>query len=153
MNITKRALSCSGLKNREHIMGESVSATMPETATAPARVKANSVKRLPVRPPWKPMGTYTATSTTVMARMGPPSSRAAMREASSGVFPSFMWRSAFSTTMMASSTTRPMASTRASSVSRLMEYPRASITKKVPTRDSGMAITGTATARKVPRKR
>ena len=56
-----------------------------------------------------------------MARMGPPSSRAAWREASRGVFPSRMCRSAFSTTMMASSTTRPMPSTRASSVSRLME--------------------------------
>ena len=38
-------------------MGDRVSATTADTATAPARVKANSVKRLPVRPPWKPMGT------------------------------------------------------------------------------------------------
>ncbi len=34
-----------------------------------------------------------------------------------------MWRWMFSTTMMASSTTRPMASTMASSVSRLIEKP------------------------------
>ena len=31
--------------------GESVRATMPEIRTAPARVKANSRKRAPVRPP------------------------------------------------------------------------------------------------------
>ena len=32
-------------------MGESVSAMIAETVTAPARVKANSVKSAPVRPP------------------------------------------------------------------------------------------------------
>ena len=36
--------------------GESVSATTPEMATAPARVKANSRKSVPVRPPWIPTG-------------------------------------------------------------------------------------------------
>ena len=41
-----------------------------------------------------------------------------------GVMPSSRWRLTFSTTMMASSTTRPMASTSASSVSRLMEKPK-----------------------------
>ena len=42
---------------REAIIGDSVSATMPETATAPASVNANSVNSAPVRPPWKPIGT------------------------------------------------------------------------------------------------
>jgi len=55
--------------------------------------------------------------------------------------------------MMASSTTSPMASTSASKVKRLIEYPNTSITKKVPTSDSGMAITGMMTARRLPRKR
>jgi hypothetical protein len=71
-----------------HIIGDSVSATMPDTATAPASVNANSVNSAPVRPPWKPIGTYTAISTTVMARIGLPSSRAAMMAASNGVMPS-----------------------------------------------------------------
>ena len=44
------------LSSRELIMGERVSATTPETITAPARVKANSRKRAPVRPPWRPTG-------------------------------------------------------------------------------------------------
>ncbi len=55
---------------------------MPETVTAPASVKANSVNSAPVRPPWKPIGTYTAISTTVIAMIGPPSSRAAISAAS-----------------------------------------------------------------------
>jgi hypothetical protein len=46
-----------------------------------------------------------------------------------------------------------MASTNANSVNRLIEYPNTSITKKVPTSDSGMAITGMMTARRLPRKR
>ncbi len=107
---------------REVIIGDSVSAMMPETATAPASVNANSVKSAPVSPPWNPIGMYTATSTMVIAMIGPPSSRAAMSDASSGGLPSsFMWRSTFSTTMIASSTTRPIASTSASNVSRLIE--------------------------------
>ena len=54
--------------------------------------------------------------------------------------------------MMASSTTRPIASTRASSVSRLIEYPSANITVKVPTSDSGIATVGISTERTDPRK-
>ena len=64
-----------------------------------------------------------------------------------------MCRKTFSTTMIASSTTSPIARTSASSVSRLTEYPRTSITKNVPTSDSGIAITGMATARTLPRNR
>ena len=58
----------------------------------------------------------------------------------------------FSTTMIASSTTSPIASTSASSVSRLMEKPNTSIMVKVPISDSGMAITGISTERGEPRK-
>ncbi len=46
-----------GLSSREHIIGESVSAMMADTVTAPTRVKANSVNSAPVRPFWKPIGT------------------------------------------------------------------------------------------------
>ena len=53
--------------------------------------------------------------------MGIPNSRAAMVEASLGVLPSFKCLSTFSTTMMASSTTSPIANTKASSVSKLIE--------------------------------
>ncbi len=111
----------SRLKIREHIIGERVSAMIAETVMAPTRVKANCVNKAPVSPVWNAIGAYAATSTTVMARIGPPSSRAPWIAESKGVDPSFMCRSMFSTTMMASSTTRPIASTSASSVNRLIE--------------------------------
>ena len=38
------------------ITGDSVKAMMPETITAPASVKANSLNRMPVTPPSKPIG-------------------------------------------------------------------------------------------------
>ena len=87
-----------------------------------------------------------------MAMIGPASSRAAWIAAGSGVMPSSRWRLTFSTTMMASSTTRPIASTSASSVSRLIEKPKASIMMKVPISDSGIATTGITTERSEPRK-
>ena len=40
----------------EPIIGESVSATTPETMTAPASVNANSRNSEPVRPPWSAIG-------------------------------------------------------------------------------------------------
>ena len=42
--------------NLEDIIGVSVSATKPETTTAPASVSANSRKSRPVRPGVKAMG-------------------------------------------------------------------------------------------------
>ena len=87
-----------------------------------------------------------------MAMIGPPSSRAAWMAAGNGFIPSSRWRFTFSTTMMASSTTRPIASTSASSVSRFIEKPKAAIIAKVPISDSGMAMTGISTERTEPRK-
>ena len=54
--------------------------------------------------------------------------------------------------MIASSTTRPIASTSASRVSRLIEKPNSSITAKVPISDSGIVTTGITTERGEPRK-
>ena len=53
--------------------------------------------------------------------------------------------------MIASSTTKPIASTSASRVSRLMEKPSASMMASVPTKESGMAITGINTERGEPK--
>ena len=142
-----------GLRMKAQHIGVSVSAMMADTVTAPASVKANSVNSAPVRPLWKPIGTKTAISTTVMAMIGPPSSRAAVLAACSGFMPSRRWRLTFSTTRIASSTTSPIASTSASSVRRLIEKPSANIMLKVPTSDSGIAITGISTERHDPRKR
>ena len=64
-----------------------------------------------------------------------------------------MWRSTFSTTTMASSTTMPMASTSPKSESVLIEKPKASSTAKVPIAETGTAMSGMSEARQVCRKR
>ena len=58
----------------------------------------------------------------------------------------------FSTTTMASSTTRPMASTSASSVSRFSENPSGASTMKVASRQMGATMDGISAARRLPRK-
>ena len=59
----------------------------------------------------------------------------------------------FSVITMASSTTRPTASTTASMVSTLMEKPATYITKKAPMSDTGMTMHGTSVTRQSRRKR
>ena len=139
--------------SREPIIGDSVSATTPDTITAPASVNANSRNSAPVRPPWMPIGAYTAASVMVIAMIGPTSSRAASMAARPGGLPACRWRSMFSTITIASSTTRPTESTIASSVSRLTVKPAASIRNTAPTREIGIATTGMITARTEPRNR
>ncbi len=64
-----------------------------------------------------------------------------------------MTRSTFSTTTMASSTNRPMASTMANMVSMLMENPNNPSTAKVPRMTTGTARVGISVARMFPRNR
>ena len=99
------------------------------------------------------MGRYTAIRVVVMATTGHASSRAPRIAASFGVMPSSICRCTFSSTMIASSTTMPMASTIASSVSRLMVNPISSIRNSAPTSDSGTAMAGMTTLRSEPRNR
>ena len=76
----------------------------------------------PVEPPKKAMGRNTALSTMVIAMMALATWSIDLRAASRGDRPSvLMIRSTFSTTTMASSTTIPIASTIAKSVSTLIE--------------------------------
>ena len=138
---------------RAAIAGVIVSATMPEMITAPDRVKANSANSAPVSPPVKASGASTAASVSVIATTGPLISFMPMIEASSGLCPSSMWRWMFSTTTIASSTTRPMASTIASSDNRLIEKPSASSTAHTPISDSGIVTIGISTERNEPRNR
>ena len=67
--------------------------------------------------------------------------------------PSSMCRWTFSTTTMASSTTSPIASTIARSVSRLRLKPSASINVPAPMIESGMVTIGITTERIEPRNR
>ncbi len=78
----------------------------------------------------------------------------ALRVASRGESPSSsMTRSTFSTTTMASSTSRPIASTRPNIESVLMVKPSAAITPKVPSSTTGTAIEGMRVARMFCRNR
>ena len=89
-----------------------------------------------------------------MAMIGPDQLARGVRcAASNGGLPSCRWRSTFSTMTIASSTTRPTESTMASSVSRLMVKPAASIRKTAPMSEIGMATTGMSTERTEPRNR
>jgi hypothetical protein len=88
-----------------------------------------------------------------MEMTGPTSSRAPRVAASTGDFPSAMWRSIFSTTTIASSTTIPTAKTIARSVSRLIENPNAYMSAIAPTNESGMATIGINTERNEPMNR
>ena len=64
-----------------------------------------------------------------------------------------MFRSTFSTTTMASSTTIPMASTRPNRLNALIEKPRRYRIENVPTIDTGTATSGMIEARHVCRNR
>ena len=84
----------------------------------------------------------------MVATIGPATSFMAELAALNGsVSPCSNFRSTFSTTTIASSTTMPIASTSPRSVSVLIENPSASITPKVPMIDTGIAIIGISVVR------
>ena len=87
-----------------------------------------------------------------MAISAPPTSSTEAWAASRGDRPSASFRSMFSTTTMASSTTMPMASTKAKRVRVLSEKPAAASTAIEPTSATGIARIGTRAARQVCRK-
>ena len=76
----------------EHIIGVRVSATKPDTSTAPASASANSMNRRPVRPVANASGAYTVTRVMVMATTAKPISREPRSAASLRGMPSSMWR-------------------------------------------------------------
>ena len=142
-----------GRRILEAIIGEIVSATRLEIATAAAMVRANSANRRPMSPSVKAIGTKTEISTIVVAMTAKPTWRVPSKAATSAVSRfSSMRRWMFSSTTMLSSTTRPMASTRASRVSRLIEKPRISRRVKLAVIEMGTVTAGTSIARILPRK-
>ncbi len=99
------------------------------------------------------MGTNTADSVTPIPTSAEVISRMDWRVASLAESPvSCITRSTFSTTTIASSTSRPMASTMANMVSVLIEYPATDSTPKVPSSTTGTAIAGIKVARKFCKK-
>ena len=87
-----------------------------------------------------------------MAMTGPETSSMALSVASLGDSPCSMWCSTASTTTMASSTTRPMASTSPKSESVLIEKPSSGKMAKVPISETGTASSGMSVARQPCRK-
>src|SRR5207245_2032424 len=108
----------------------------------------------PTEPPKNAMGTNTAESTSAMPTSAPVIWPMDLMVASLGERPSSaMMRSTFSTTTMASSTSRPMASTTPNMVSVLIEKPNAASTPNVPSKTTGTAMVGISVARKLCRNR
>ncbi len=108
----------------------------------------------PVEPPKNAIGTNTAESTKAIPTSAPVIWVIDLRVASSGErSSSLISRSTFSTTTIASSTSRPMASTIPNMVRVLMEKPNAAITPKVPSSTTGTAMVGIRVARKFCRNR
>jgi hypothetical protein len=136
----------SGLRRRAHIIGVSVSDTTAEIRIATARVTANSRNRRPTTSPMKSSGISTAISEKVSEMMVKPISREPFSAASSGGTPASMWRAMFSITTIASSTTKPAATTSAISVRLLIEKPARYMTPKVPISESGTATLGMSVA-------
>ena len=102
----------------------------------------------------KATGTNTATSTMPITTTAPNTSRMASMAARYELLPSSaMWRSMFSITTIASSTTMPVASTIPNSVSVLIEKPNSLTKAKVPTSDTGMVMVGMSVLRQFCRNR
>ena len=100
----------------------------------------------------KAVGTNTATKTKAVAIIGPTTSLIAFRVASLADSPKPIWRSTFSTTTIASSTTIPIAKTKPNNDKVFKDRPMADITAKVPIKDTGTANKGMIVARQFCKK-
>src|SRR4029453_16606928 len=98
------------------------------------------------------MNTDAMTRTTAMSEV-PISSMALMVASLGGRWDLAIFRSTFSTTTIASSTTMPMASTMPNKVNKLMEKPRASIPANVPISETKIATVQMIVERKLCRNR
>ncbi len=125
-----------------HSDGVKVSATNPEIVTDTTMVIANCLYISPLNPPIKATGTNTAPSTKIIAIKAPVTSLIAANAASFGVLPISICRSIFSITIIASSTTIPIARTSPKRVRRFILNPKTYIPANAPIIDTGTAISG-----------
>ncbi len=96
-------------RNSAHIIGVAVSEITIDTRIATDSVIANSRNSRPTMPPISRIGRNTAISDSVMEITVKPTSRAPRRAAWMRGTPSSRWREMFSSTTIASSTTKPVA--------------------------------------------
>ena len=130
-----------------HSIGVVVSEITSEISTEADSVMANSLNRRPTCPPMNSSGMNTATSDRLIDSTVKPTSRAPLSAASSRPMPASMWRCVFSSTTMASSTTKPVATVSAISDRLLSEKPSRYMTPKVPSSDTTVATAGMMVAR------
>ena len=121
--------------------GARVSALKAEIVMENAMVSANCRNRMPVVPGKNATGTNTATSTSEVAITAPVISAVAAADALwESCSPPAIWRSMFSITTIASSTTSPVASVIPNSVRVLIEKPSNFTKAKVPMSETGVAM-------------
>ena len=95
--------------SRAHIIGVVVSDTISDTSIAIDSVTANSLKKRPITPPISKIGMNTAINDRLIDTTVKLTSRAPRKAASIGGTPFSRWRDTFSSTTIASSTTKPVA--------------------------------------------
>ncbi len=115
MRFGGRSPAFSVVRKRPHNAGVSVSETIAEITTAAVSVTENSRNRLVNSLLPNSNGANTAISDSVMETTVKPISSTPVSAASSGDSPFSMWRTMFSITTIASSTTKPMHNTNATS--------------------------------------
>ncbi|MCY1535556.1 hypothetical protein D9M68_709680 [compost metagenome] len=140
------------MSQRAQSIGVRVRDTSNEITMATARVMENSRNRRSTIPPMNRIERNTATSDRFIESKVKPTSRAPLNAASIGVSPASICREMFSSTTMASSTTRPVAMISAISDRLFSEKPSRYMAAKVPTSDTGTASDGISAARQRPRK-
>ena len=97
------------MSSQAHIIGVVVSEITSEIMTATDSVTANSRNSRPTCPPMNSSGMNTATSDRLIDSTVKPTSRAPRSAASKRSMPASIWRVVFSSTTIASSTTKPVA--------------------------------------------
>ena len=145
-------LPASGLSSQAHIIGVVVSEITSEIITAADSVTANSRNSRPVCPPMNSSGINTATSDRLIDSTVNPTSRAPSSAALKRSMPASMWRLVFSSTTMASSTTKPVATVSAIRLRLFRLKPIKYITPKVPSSDTTVATAGMKVARTLRKK-
>ena len=119
-----------------------MSDTNADTRIASETTIANSWNSPPITPGMKKIGMNTATSDTEMDTTVKPISFEPSIAARNGVSPFSMWRTMFSSTTIASSTTRPTASVIASNETLSRLKPNAFINASVPISEIGSDSAG-----------
>ena len=153
MRATRPGSWCPDLSRRAAIIGIRVSESTADTAIEIVMVTANSLNSRPMMPPMNSSGMNTATRLTEIETTVKLISLAPMIAALRGSSPSSVWRTMFSSTTIASSTTKPVARVSASSDRLLSVKPKKYMPANVPMAATGKTIAGMKVARASPSTR